>query len=89
MFNLTALPRVVRFAEVELGVQDFGSIVVCGKFQSVVYGDRVHPLSIGQEHFEGGEGDECWLTGAVRRGSWSSGSSVRSPSATPLDDRIR
>ena len=61
VFDLTALPRMVRFAEVELCVQELGSIGVCGKFQSVVHGDRVHPRLVGQEHFEGGEGDESGL----------------------------
>ena len=50
VFDLPSLPGVVRFAEVELGVQDFGSIGVCGKFQSVIHGDCVHPLLVGQEH---------------------------------------
>ena len=50
MFDLSPLPRMVRFAEVELGVQDFGSIGVCGKFQSVIHGDCVHPLLVGPEH---------------------------------------
>ena len=61
VFNLTALPRMVGFAEVELRVQELGSIGVCGKFQSVIDGDRVHPRLVGQEHFDGSKGDESGL----------------------------
>ena len=43
VFDRSALPRMVQFAEVELGIQEFGSRGVCGKFQSVIHGDRVHP----------------------------------------------
>ena len=61
MFDLSALPRMVRFAEVKLGLQELGSIGVCGKLQSVIHGDRVHPRLVGQEHFKDGEGDELGL----------------------------
>ena len=48
LFDLSALPRTVRFAEVELLVQEFGSIGERGKFQSVIHSDRVHPQLVGQ-----------------------------------------
>ena len=43
---LSTLPRVVRFADVELSVKELGSLGVCGKFLFVILGDCEPPLLV-------------------------------------------
>ena len=58
LFDWSAWPRVVGFAEVKRGVQDLASILVCGKFQTVIPRNGADPWSHRQEQFQARERDE-------------------------------